>query len=780
MSMKKITLLFLYLGFATCLSAQTKEKETETEPAYSKFEQLGTLLPTPNNYRSASGTPGPQYWQQRADYDIRAELDDKNRRITGAETITYYNNSPDELGYLWLQLDQNLFDKESNTQKTQTGTLSNSMSFNALNFVNRAQFDGGFKITAVKDKSGKALPHVINKTMMRVNLPQPLRPGQKFTFAVEWNYNINDMQKIRGRSGYEYFPADSNCTYTIAQWFPRMAVYDDVYGWQHKQFLGQGEFALTFGNYRVALTVPDDHVVGATGNLTNEKQVLTAAQRKRLKQAENTKEPVLIVSQEEATQAEKTRAKGKKTWVFQAENVRDFAWCSSRKYIWDAKLCDVEGKKVWAMSYYPKEGNPLWGKYSTRAVEHTLKSYSKRTISYPYPKAISVHWIGNGGGMEYPMICFNGGRPEADGTYSAQTKYFMISVIIHEVGHNFFPMIVNSDERQWSWMDEGLNSFCQYLAEQEWERGYPSWNGEPYQIVNYMRSSKETLVPIMTNSEQILQFGPNAYDKPATALNILRETVMGRELFDFAFKEYARRWAFKHPHPADFFRTMEDASGVDLDWFWRGWFYGIEPVEVSLAEVKYYKINSQNPTVEKPLTKTESENKPKTIGQLRNAEQIKQTLVEKNPELNDFYNNYDPNQVTDQDKAQFDAYYKTLSAEEKKLLESGLHFYTLKLKNNGGLISPIIIKMDFEDGTEQVERIPAEIWRLNSQEISKVFFTEKPVKQFTLDPYLETADIDTENNYFPRKPEPSRFQLFKQQGSKPKNPMQQSQQAGSK
>ncbi|MDJ1484177.1 M1 family metallopeptidase [Cytophagaceae bacterium YF14B1] len=771
--MKRFTVFCLALGCITGLYAQTKE----IDPAYSKFEQLGTALPTPNNYRSASGAPGPQYWQQRADYDIKAELDDNNRRITGAETITYYNNSPDELGYLWLQLDQNLFDKESNTLKTQTGTLNNSVSFNAMSFVTRSQFDGGFKITAVKDKSGNKLTHIINKTMMRVNLPQPLRPGQKFIFSVEWNYNINDMQKIRGRSGYEFFPADGNCTYTIAQWFPRMAVYDDVWGWQHKQFLGQGEFALTFGNYKVALTVPDDHIVGATGNLMNEKQVLTSTQIQRLKEAETAKNPVVIVNQQEATEAEKKKSTGKKTWIFQAENVRDFAWCSSRRYIWDAKLCDVEGAKVWAMSYYPKEGNPLWGQYSTRAVEHTLKSYSKRTVAYPYPKAISVHWIGNGGGMEYPMICFNGGRPEADGTYSAQTKYGMIGVIIHEVGHNFFPMIVNSDERQWSWMDEGLNSFCQYLAEQEWERGYPSWNGEPYQIVSYMRSSKETLVPIMTNSEQVLQFGPNAYDKPATALNILRETVIGRELFDIAFKEYATRWAFKHPHPADFFRSMEDATGVDLDWFWRGWFYGIDPVEVSLEDVNYYKINSQNPDVEKPLAKADADSKPKTISQQRNAEEIKKTLVDDNPELNDFYNSYNPYQITPEDKAQFDSYYKNLTPEEKKLIESGLHFYTLKLKNNGGLISPVIVKMEFEDGTEKIETYPAEIWRLNSKEISKVIFTDKPVKQFTLDPYLQTADIDTENNYFPRKPEASRFQLFKQQGNRPKNPMQQAQKA---
>ncbi|HEX8530695.1 MAG TPA: M1 family metallopeptidase, partial [Cytophagales bacterium] len=511
-----------------------------------------------------------------------------------------------------------------------------------------------------------------------------------------------------GRMGYEFFPKDGNYLYEIAQFFPRMAVYDDVYGWQHKQFLGNGEFTLPFGNYKVAITVPADHVLGATGTLKNPGQVLTAAQQSRLDKARGSDKPVVIVTQEEAAEAEKGKAAKKKTWVFEAENVRDFAFATSRKFIWDAMAVNVEGKKVLAMSYYPKEANPLWGKYSTQAVAHTLRSYSKRTIAYPYPVAISVH--GPVGGMEYPMISFNGYRPEPDGTYSEQIKYGLISVVIHEVGHNFFPMIINSDERQWTWMDEGLNSFCQYLAEQEWQRDYPSRRGEPYKIVPYMGMAQTTLEPIMTNSEQVSQLGNNAYGKPATALNILRETVMGRDLFDYAFKEYARRWAFKHPHPADFFRTMEDASGVDLDWFWRGWFYGTEPVEISLENVDWMQINSQNPDKEKPLAKAESEKK--TISQLRNAEQIKTTVVDQNPELKDFYNTYDPYEVTAADKSRFDRYYASLSPEEKKLVDSGENFYTLTLKNNGGLVMPVILKMDFEDGTNQVLRIPAQVWRM--------------------------------------------------------------------
>ena len=558
----------------------------------SKFRQLGQELPTPNVYRTASGAPGHEYYQQRADYDMSITLDDDTQRIYGEQTITYTNNSPDELRYLWVQLDQNMRAQNSTTQQIKTGGIFNQRgataqtAFNQLKNNQFYDFDGGFKLAYVKTASGANLPYTVNNTMMRVDLPSPLREGQKFSFKIKWWFNINDRMDIGGRSGYEYFEGEDNYLYTIAQFFPRMAVYNDVEGWQNKQFLGQGEFTLPFGDYKVAITVPSDHIVASTGELTNASRILSSKQRARLSKAEKSfNDPVIIVTQEEAEIAEKNKATSTKTWIFEAENVRDFAFATSRKFIWDAQAVDVGGKTTMAMSYYPKEGNPLWEQYSTRVVAHTLKVYSKFTIDYPYHKAISVHtkWIG----MEYPMICFNGGRPEADGTYSEGTKYGMIGVIIHEVGHNFFPMIINSDERQWTWMDEGLNTFVQYLTEQEWDHDYPSRRGPADKIVPYMSGPKEQIVPIMTNSESILQFGNNAYGKPATALNILRETVMGRELFDYAFKEYSRRWAFKHPTPADLFRTMEDASGVDLDWFWRGWFYSTDHVDIAVKDVQW-------------------------------------------------------------------------------------------------------------------------------------------------------------------------------------------------
>ncbi|MFM6947552.1 MAG: M1 family metallopeptidase [Aquirufa sp.] len=767
----------LYL--LTFISLQTfiglAQSSSANYNANNRFEQLESTLPTPNSYRTASGSPGKDYWQQRADYDIKVELDDINRKIIGSETITYFNNSPDELPYIWLQLDQNLFEKGSNGSTSKTGGINGSISAAAFKDLTNPK-DYGYKITSVKDLKGNPLRHTINQTMMRIDLPSPIKTGQSVSFSIDWNYLITEYY---GRSGYEFFEKDGNANYFIAHWFPRMAVYNDVYGWQHKQFLGQGEFTLNFGNYKVEITAPNDHVVGASGELQNPTKVLSATQLKRWEQAKTATRPVLLVSQEEAEKAEKGKPTGKKTWIFKADNVRDFAFTSSRKFIWDAMQVDVEGKKVMAMSYYPKEGNPLWGKYSTMVVAHTLKSYSKRTVAYPYPVAISCHSIA-GGGMEYPMISFNGGRPEADGTYSENVKNGMIGVIIHEVGHNFFPMIINSDERQWSWMDEGLNTFCQYLAEQEWDRNFPARRGEAQSIVPYMRLDSKSQVPIMANSENIMEFGNNAYAKPAAALNILRETVMGRELFDYAFKEYARRWAFKQPYPADFFRTLEDASGVDLDWFWRGWFYGTEPVNQSIETVEWFGVDNQDPTAKKANDKANFDAKRQTISNIRNKTDIKETVVEKESDMNDFYNTFDRFAVSEDEKKKYQDYLKSLTDEERKLVSAGKNFYVVNFKNKGGLPMPVIVKLTFEDGTDQVLRFPAEIWRLNDVQAKKIIPTDKKVAKWTLDPFYEIADIDTDDNAYPREPaQPTKLQLFKMNRQGPLNPMQEAQKAKS-
>ena len=734
------------------------------------FRQMYDLLPTSNSYRTATGAPGHEYYQCRADYNIKVELDDNNQKILGEETITFYNYSPDDLSYLWIQLDQNIQSKESDSHNINGESIGQQEDINFMNKPKK-EFDGGFKLIHIKDKNGKNLPHLVNKTMMRVDLDQPLKKGQSYSLSIKYWYNINDRLKLGGRSGYEYFKEDDNYLYTIAQFFPRMCAYNDIEGWQNKQYLGAGEFTLIFGNYDVEITVPSDHLVAATGSLTNIEQVLTKTQYERYKKAQSSYvQPVLISTQEEAVEREKHKLDTKKTWKFNAQNVRDFAFASSRKFIWDAMNVKIGNNNVLAMSMYPKEGNPLWEKYSTKTVAHTIKTYSKYTIDYPYPVAWSIN--ADRIGMEYPMICFNFGRCEKDGTYAERTKYGMISVIIHEVGHNFFPMIINSDERQWAWMDEGLNTFVQYLTEQEFERNYPSGRGEAQKIVDYMSGDKTKMSPIMVNPESAYQLGNNAYAKPATALNILRETIMGRELFDMAFKEYAKRWAFKQPYPADFFRTMEDATGIDLDWFWRGWFYTTDHVDLSISDVKIKKVQPKDPQMKKEQ-ELESQKK-KNISAVRNEKDIQKTYTEIDTTLLDFYNKLDKTKPDQSEIVEYNKSIKSLSEADIALLNDTKTYYEIEFERVGGLVMPIIYELQYEDGTSEVIRIPAEIWRKGEDKITKVHAPDVKIKRIILDPYLETADINTENNFYPREEQFSKFEMFKKtnQQKSSENPMQ--------
>jgi len=761
----RLLCLALFLCSTSLLQAQVVSNDKFKQE--DKFRQLEETLPTPNEFRTASGAPGEKYWQQEVDYEIDVELDDKLQKIIGTEKVTYTNKSPDKLNYLWMQLDTNILSFDSDAHLTDTSSHLGKVGYKTMQqLMAKETFDGRMKISAVRDEQGDPLPFQIIKTMMRIDLNGSLSSGQSMTFSVDWSYLINDSQSRPARTGYEYFEEDKNFLYEIAHWYPRMAAYTDNTGWQHKQFLGRGEFTLEFGSFLVKITAPADHVVAATGELQNPEKVLTETQQKRLEQAKTAEKPMFIITPEEAEKNEASRSKEKKTWIFMAPFVRDFAFASSRKFIWDAQGHQLQGKDkpVMAMSYYPNEGEPLWSRYSTHAIIHTLDVFSKYTFPYPYPVAISVN--GPVGGMEYPMICFNGPRPEKDGTYSKRTKYGLISVIIHEVGHNYFPMIVNSDERQWTWMDEGITTFLQFLTEQEWEPEYPSRRGEPRDIVGYMKGDYQ--VPIMTNSESILQFGNNAYGKPATALNVLRETVLGRELFDYAFKEYSRRWMFKRPTPADFFRTMEDASGVDLDWFWRGWFYTTDHTDLAVENVRQFLLETGDPYVDKVRRKKERDEEPESLSDIRNKSLSKRT--DKFPELKDFYNEYDDLDVTDADRKKFEDQLKELKADEKKLLETQKYFYLIDLKNQGGLVMPVILKLTFDDDSSEMLRIPAEIWRLNNKSVSKLILTEKPLKNLILDPHRETADTQLSNNEFPRTISKSYFQLEK--SKKSKNEMQ--------
>jgi len=768
--MKKYVLTGIILIF-TFLRVDVAAAQT-IEQLNDKFRQLNNeYLPTPNVYRTASGAPGYKYWQQQADYKIDVTLDDEKQRISASAKIKYYNNSPDSLRYLWIQLDQNRFAHNSGERKSNFAASKPKASYSVMRQkMYEKHFDGGYKITAVTDSGGADLKYIINDTMMRIDLPTPLRPGDRLDFAIEWSYNIIDAKVIRSRGGKEYFKDDDNYIYEIAQWYPRMAAYSDYDGWTNKQFIRNGEFTLEFGDYDVSITVPADHIVSATGILQNPDEVLTDLQRRRLKKARTAKKPVMIVTSEEAAVKLPLRAKTTRTWHFKAQNVRDFAFASSRKFLWDAQGYPQpeNGKTVMAMSFYPEEGNPLWEKYSTTAIIHTLKTYNKYALTFPYPVAQSIN--GPVGGMEYPMISFNGPRPAKDKktgkkTYSRRTKYGLISVVIHEVGHNYFPMTINTDERQWTWMDEGMNTFLQNIAEEAWEKDYPTHRAEPYQIVNYMKSKRQ--VPIMTNSESLLQFGNNAYGKTAIALRILRETVMGRKLFDFAFREYARRWKFKRPTPADFFRTMEDASGVDLDWFWRGWFYTTDHVDISLDNVRLFNIDTKNPDVELPIKRGKS--KERGLAPARRADRNLEKRIDNSPDLVEFYNRNDKYSVTNLQRNDYAELVAGLEDWQKKLLTDKSNIYLMDFSSKGGLVMPIILNVAYEDGTKEVIRLTAEIWRKNAKKITRMLITDKRVKSVEVDPFQETADTDRNNNYFPRRIEKSRFELFK--AKEPRNMM---------
>ncbi len=741
--MKRIVVIVFLCAFGVATAQQQQAKWQ------GKFEQLDQTLPTPNEYRTGSGAPGPRYWQQKADYNMAIELNDDNQSISGSETITYHNNSPDVLQYLWLQLDQNILSENNTLASTGTGTVVDSAA--AKLYATRvSDFKAGHNIKSVKDATGKALTYTINNTMMRVDLPQPLKPGEKYSFNIEWNFNIVDRSVFGQRSGLEYFPADGNYIYTIAQFFPRMCVYDDYEGWQNKQFLGRGEFTLPFGDYKVKITVPSDHIIAASGVLKNPQDVLTKTEIDRFEKAKTSfDKPMIIVTQAEATAKEKTKSKQKKTWEFQADNVRDFAFASSRKFIWDAQAVKIGSKTPLAMSFYPKEGNPLWEAESTKAVKNTLEVYSRMTIDYPYPVAQSVHTASIG--MEYPMICFNFGRPKPDGTIPPQTRKGMIGVVIHEVGHNFFPMIINNDERQTTWMDEGINSFVENLTERE---RYPDidWSSDsPAGLVKYMKGDPEKKRPLMSNPEQVILLGPEQYAKAATALDILRETVMGRELFDKSFKEYAQRWAFKHPKPADFFRTMEDASAVDLDWFWKGWFYTTDNVDQSLDQVKWFKLRNEQSNIENKNLKTKkgdlasgTSNEKKYDNFNNGPEEF--SLIETNPQ---FYGEF------------------TSRIDDKAIMAKlqNKNIYEVTLSNKGGLVMPVIIEWTYKDGSKEVERIPAEVWRTNESKFSKVFVKEKEVASVVLDPKAETTDINTDDNVFPKVEKESKFDEFKKKNN---------------
>ncbi|MBA4029804.1 MAG: aminopeptidase [Planctomyces sp.] len=710
------------------------------------FQQIDSLLPTPTESRLASGAPGPDYWQQRASYKIDATLDEDKRRLKGVERIHYENHSPHTLTYLWLQLQPSTYTPDSPATLTRTWSDTGSVAIGDLQKALVPEtFDGGMKISAVKDAAGQPLKHLVNQGFLKVLLAAPLGPKQTVDFEVSWEYAINDIKLMPGRSGYELLD-DGNAIFGMAYWYPRLCAYTDYGGWRVKQFIGRGEFTVEFGDYDVTLHVPADHALAATGELVNADKVLTAEQRELLKKSDTADAPVFIVTKDEAEEKRKVKTFAEmKAWRFRATNVRDFAFATSRTFVADAWGVPLDGRIVRCMSLYPKEGMPLWDKYATHSVAQAIEVYSDVTgIPYPWPHCTAVMGIVSGG-MEYPMINFNSPKPEKDGTYSEAVKNRLISVIIHETGHNWFPMIINNDERHWMWLDEGFNQFVQGYAERAWKRRMGK-TGEPSRIAEYLLNPAHQ--PIMTQPDNLKDVGRNAYAKTSVGLTMLRETILGREVFDVAFKEYCRRWAFKRPEPADFFRTMEDATGVDLDWFWRGWFFSTSMNDVELVSVSRRLLQTGDPAKDKERDDRKEAKLPPSLADERDA-QLPQR-VEKYEMLKDFYDTYDPHAVTEKKQDRFQKFMERLTPEEKAVLASSQLLYEVKVKNNGELPMPLILQLEFDDGSKELRRYPAEIWRLDGSELSKLLITAKPLKSVMVDPHNETADTNYANNRFPR------------------------------
>ncbi|WP_080237800.1 M1 family metallopeptidase [Spirosoma rigui] len=548
---------------------------TFAQTAGSKYDPLALFHPLfnmqpGNDYRTGSGAPGPRYWQNRADYQINVTLDDQQNTITGEVTIAYKNNSPETLSYLWLQLDQNAFSDTSRAAKT---TPVSGGRFGNLGFA------GGLTIKSVTTDQGKAkfnaTPYEITDTRMQVRLPEAVKPGGDVKVKVAYSFKIPEY----GSDRMGQLKRKDGIIYEIAQWYPRMCVYDDIEGWNVLPYLGAGEFYLEYGDYEYNVTVPWDHIVAGSGELLNPNDVLTAEQIKRLAQARQSDKTVMIRSKDEVTNAD-TRPKksGMLTWKFRCLNTRDVAWASSRAFVWDAAKMNLpSGKPALAQSMYPAESatNDSWNR-STEYVKGCVEFYSKYLYEFSYPVATNI--AGIVGGMEYPGIIFCDHKDKRDALWG---------VTDHEFGHNWFPMIVGNNERKFPWMDEGFNTFINTLSTANFNKGeYDRERGTMHDIAPALFSPVE---PIMTipDVQQPRALGILAYYKPGMGLKLLRESILGPERFDFAFKHYVDRWAFKHPTPYDFFRSMEDGAGEDLGWFWRGFFYETWKLDQGMKDVKY-------------------------------------------------------------------------------------------------------------------------------------------------------------------------------------------------
>jgi hypothetical protein len=558
-----LSFLLILLSAASFAQVSNYDPHTLFSPLF--YNNSGT--PT----RAATGEPGTAYWQNKADYKINAALNDVTNEIKASVIITYKNNSPFALPFLWLQLDQNLFAKNSRGQarmpvgsRSRYGDASNN-------------FDGGYKITAVKNLTANAnANYIIDDTRMQVRLADAVKANNG-TIQIQIDYSFTLPEYGADRCGI--LKTKNGNIFTVAQWYPRMCVYDDIKGWNTEPYLGPSEFYLEYGDFEINLTAPANHIVVCSGELLNESEVLTATQISRLAEAKKSDKTVMLRTAKEVNDPSSRPTGTTLTWKYKISNSRDVAWASSKSFIWDAAKINLpSGKACLAMSAYPVEsdGNKGWAR-STEYTKGSIENYSKRWFEYPYPWAVNV--AANVGGMEYPGIVFCGSTAQTDGLFG---------VTDHEFGHTWFPMIVGSNERKYGWMDEGFNTFINSLADDDFNKGeYKGPKTDMTYMNQYMFGENTEAIMNTPDALREANIGNSLYFKPGYGLELLRNEILGADRFDYAFKEYIKRWAYKHPTPWDFFKTMDNVSGEDLSWFWRGWFLENYRLDQAIEKVEY-------------------------------------------------------------------------------------------------------------------------------------------------------------------------------------------------
>lgn len=715
---------FLMLPLAIAVSAVAHAEATP-------FSPLGSLVDPPSATRGADGRPTSTYWQQHIAYDIDATLDVERRVINAQAELRYTNNAPQALDAIWFEISPEATTKDAIAHRSATINVDSASVRDLRGLREQEERGGGLVVSSVADSEDRPLAFEARGTQLRVALPRPLASGQTVRIKLAWRVALVDLDRKGGRTGYMLL-SSGDPIFHIAQWYPQPVAFTDYGGWRNVPFVDHGEFAPELGDYNVSLTLPAGQLVAATGVLTNEADVLTGVERTRLARLRQGKVTEIVTAAEAAT---KRRSSETRTWRFAARNVRDFALAASLRYRWDATLAGTSA--VRAMTFYPSEASALWRPLALPAIGHALDVYGRMTFDYPYPVVQAA--FGPNDGMEHTMLAFSRYPPDGpNGTYSRERKRDFLWVLTHEVGHNWFPLIVNSDERAWTWMDEGLTSYLETLATLEWSGDYTTRPNLPAMLGAEREATGRQ--PPMTPANAVVDLFPTQYHRPAAALQVLRELVLGRETFDRAFRAYARAWMFKRPTPGDFFRTINQESGADLDWFWRAWFFSTDHVDLSLERVAALRLVAvPADAIPAPADATP----PANLTVLRNAAEGRRLMVEQVPRLADAYDRIPERTLagaTPSAHAVVDVQ-RTLDA-----LGQGGVFYELDIRNRGGVVSPVPIRIDYRDGTSERYVVPVELWFGDTKRAQHILWRAKSIRSVTLDPDAATGDVDRGNN----------------------------------